>query len=229
MKSRLNRATLALRAALDAGPATGDSTEADGMNPNDDIAVQLRSHWHAVADTRPAVDQLQNVLSVTEQIKPRHAWSVRLANAADALPLPQVNFAGQIALVLLLVLLTVALGAGLAVVGGPGPAAQPTPFEGTWTAIDRGDGSDMLLVVSAGNEPSVRYEDYHASACTRQGDSNDHWIGEGKGEIDGDTMVVSYETSGCTTYREPPHELTYVYDEGSKTLVDGRGDTWHKP
>lgn len=199
------------------------------MNSNDDVAAQLRSHWQAVADTRPAADQLLNVMDATERIKPRPAWSVALAGAAQALHWPQVSAAGQIAFAIMLVLLTIALGAGLAVVGGPAPAAPPTPFEGEWVATDVADGSDMLLVVSDGDEPSVRYEDFYASVCATNGDSNTHWIGHGRGQIANDRMVVRYETSGCTTWTIPPEDETYVYDERSKTFVDGYGNTWHKP
>jgi hypothetical protein len=199
------------------------------MNPNDDFAAQLRSHWRAVADTRPAADQLLTVLDATERIKPRPAWSMRLAGAADALHWPQLNAAGHIAFVILLVLLTLALGAGLAVVGGPKPAPAPTPFEGRWVAVDVSDGSDMLLVVSEGTEPSVRYEDMFASACASHGDSNVHWISHGTGVIDHDVMVVHFETSGCTTWTIPPYNESFLYDEQSNTFVDGSGNTWRKP
>ena len=105
-------------------------------------------------------------------------------------------------------------------------AAAPTSsFTGTWVSTD-GDGSHQTLVVSAGNRPSVVYQDFYASGCDNFGGPATHWVGAGTGSVDGDVLYVSFHKSGCGAFLMGGYEDYFTYDAGTNTLTDSFGIVW---
>lgn len=115
------------------------------------------------------------------------------------------------ALLLIQALILPALGAG-------------SPFKGQWTSTDS-DGSTQRLIVSSGATPSVVFEDFYASSCARFGPAT-HWVSSGKGELDGNDLIVAFHNSGCGTFSIGAYDDFWTYQSGSDTLLDSVGITW---
>lgn len=105
--------------------------------------------------------------------------------------------------------------------------AAGSPFKGVWTSTDD-DGSSQLLTISAGLTPAVVYQDFYASGCDRFGGPAVHWVAAGAGEVDGDTMLVSFHKSGCGTFHMGGYDDVWTYDAGSDTLEDSFGIVWSR-
>jgi len=105
-------------------------------------------------------------------------------------------------------------------------AAAPTSaFTGSWASTDT-DGSDQTLVVSAGNRPSVIYQDFYASGCDNFGGPATHWVAAGNGGVEGDVLYVSFRKSGCGDFLMGGYEDYFTYDAGTNTLTDSFGIVW---
>ena len=102
-----------------------------------------------------------------------------------------------------------------------------TVFAGTWISTDY-DGSTQLLLVSAGTQPSVTFEDFYASSCTAHGSPATHWVSAGQGEIDGDMLFVDFHKSGCGPFSIGGYSGAWTYDAGTDTLIDDADITWHR-
>ena len=114
----------------------------------------------------------------------------------------------------------------LAVLATPVSAAS-SQFAGIWTSTDT-DGSSQMLTVSGGARPSVVYQDFYASGCDNFGGPATHWVGAGRGEVDGDTLWVEFHKSGCGTFLQGGYGDFYEYDSGTDTLVDSFGIVWSR-
>ena len=106
--------------------------------------------------------------------------------------------------------------------------AATSPFAGRWTSTDPDDGSAQALLVSAGSAPSVTFQDYLASTCENHGSPATQWTSAGRGEIDGDTLYVSFHKSGCGSFSIGQYSDWYVYDPGDDTLTDSFGIVWQR-
>jgi hypothetical protein len=105
-------------------------------------------------------------------------------------------------------------------------AAPPsTVFSGTWASEDF-DGSHQTLVVSAGAQPSVVYQDFYASGCDTHAGPATHWVGAGQGSVDGDILFIEYRKRGCGTFGQGGYKDWYEYDDGTDTLIDSFGIVW---
>jgi hypothetical protein len=125
---------------------------------------------------------------------------------------------------------TIAIAAAmlLAVIVSSAATAATSPFSGRWTSTDPGDGSFQVLLISAGSAPSVTFEDYYASSCANHGSPATHWVSAGGGEVDGDTLYVSFHKSGCGSFSIGAYEDWYTYDAGTDTLTDSFGIVWER-
>ena len=187
---------------------------------NDRFAVQLRRHLVEVADERPADAQLAAVIKATAVTRQRPAWVARLRWLVDpAAPFANARTRYLVAAVALL------LVAALVVVVGGGVLGGRTPFEGSWTSIDIVDRSTQLLVIAAGEEPSVHFEDDFSINCQRRGEAMTAYVADGTGELFGSRLIVQFPGGGCVT-QVPPFEWFYDYDEATDTLLDHAGITW---
>lgn len=118
-----------------------------------------------------------------------------------------------------------ALALSLAVPAVSLAAPGSTPFAGRWTSEDF-DGSHQTLVVSAGTQPSVVYQDFYASGCDTFAGPATHWVAAGNATIDGDVLIASFHKSGCGTFLQGGYEDLYFYDPGTDTLTDFVGIVW---
>ena len=115
----------------------------------------------------------------------------------------------------------------LAMLATPVSAAS-TPFAGVWTSTDIPDGISQMRTVSAGSRPSVVYQDFYASGCDTFGGPATHWVGAGRGEVEGDTLIAFFHKSGCGTFGKGGYVDVYDYDSGSDTLTDSFGIVWSR-
>ena len=106
-------------------------------------------------------------------------------------------------------------------------AAASSVFAGLWSSTDY-DGSHQTLVVSAGESPSVTFQDFYASACADHGDRSTHWVSAGSAMVDGDVLSVHFHRSGCGTFGIGSYDDEWYYDSGSDTLTDSAGITWYR-
>lgn len=198
------------------------------MNDHE-LTRELSAYFDSVALQRPAEGELSRVVDATARIRPRPAWQAQLAPVADTLRWP-ASLGLRYALWLVLLLLALALlSVGFAGLGRPPSLPGSGPFEGRWRALDP-DGSDLTLVVAAGESPDVRFEDNYASACANNGDDNTHWVSLGNGSIEAAQLTVEYpEGGGCSTWRIEGYTDVFVYDADSNTLSDAFGNLWRRP
>lgn len=101
-------------------------------------------------------------------------------------------------------------------------------FKGLWLSTDPGDGSTQLLIVAAGAEPSVVYEDFFAGYCFNNDVPSTHWVAAGKGEVEGSTLNVAFHKSGCGTFAMGGYDEVYAYDGATDTLIDSFGIVWSR-
>ena len=105
-------------------------------------------------------------------------------------------------------------------------APATSPFTGSWEATDS-DGSHETLVVSTGTRPSVVFQDFWARGCDTYSDiPADHWVAAGRGEVDGDVLLISYQKSGCGVFLRGGYEDYYIYDSGTDTLIGSDDIVW---
>lgn len=198
------------------------------MTDQDVLARQLRNHYLATADERPADGQLQAVLERTRATRPHSELAARLGQGTAG----RAGLAGLAGL--RASLRFTALGAALilvlaAVAVGPGGAIRPatTPFEGRWTSTDH-DGSRQLLAVSGGMTPTVSYEDLFASGCADNGDRSTHFFAEGRATISGPKMTVAFPGGGCVTWRVEAYVVDFEHDPATDGLLDNTGIRWRR-
>ena len=106
-------------------------------------------------------------------------------------------------------------------------SAATSPFTGRWTSTDTDD-SFQALLISAGPAPAVTYEDYFASSCADNAGPATHWVGAGRGWVDGDILYVTFHKSGCGYFSIGEYTDWYTYDAGTDTLTDSFGITWYR-
>ena len=190
----------------------------------DRFSAQLRQHLVDTADERPADGQLAEVIDAVEATRQRHSLVARLAwkpERVGPFPSAAIRF-GLIALALALAAVAGAILAG----GGRSPS---TVFEGTWTAVDPGDGSGMTLVVGAGITPAVYFEDGYASGDACVNDTVKRFTARGTGTISGNRLEATYsERGGCgsTTVEVPGR---YDYASSTDALIDQDDLIWTRP
>ncbi len=194
------------------------------MIDEDALARQLRNHYLATADERPADGQLEAVLERSRVVRPRSRLEALLRHqpvvgAGVAGLRASLRFA-SLAAALIVVLAAVAIGPG-----GSRPAA--TPFEGRWTSTDR-DGSHQVLAVAGGPTPIVTFEDFFASACAGNGDKSTYFFAEGRGTISASRMSVAYASGGCVTWRLGPFVIDFVHESKTDQLLDSEGISWRR-
>lgn len=110
-------------------------------------------------------------------------------------------------------------------------AAAPavgTQFSGLWVGTDTADGSTQVLQVSAGQSPSVVYQDFYASSCEEHGSRSTHWVSAGRGWVDGSYLVIEFHKSGCGSFSIGAYVDFYEYDAGSDTLTDSWGNVYSR-
>ena len=195
------------------------------MSNEDVLARQLRNHYLATADERPADGQLAAVLERTRGIRPRSGLASRLGNVA-ALGAGVAGLRASVRFAALAAALILALAA---VAIGPGGAIRPatTPFEGRWTSTDH-DGSRQLLSISGGMTPAVSYEDLYASGCADNGDRSTHFFAEGRAMMSGARMTVAFPGGGCVTWRVEAYIVELERDAATDRLLDNSGIWWRR-
>jgi hypothetical protein len=114
-----------------------------------------------------------------------------------------------------------------AVLGGGSGPRPTTPFEGTWTSTDTADRSTQTLVVSAGRDPTVHFEDDFSINCERRGEASTVYVADGQGRIADGRLTVQFPEGGCTI-NMPAAEWWYEYRSSSDSLVDYQGITWSR-
>ena len=150
----------------------------------DRFDAQLRQHLLGTADERPAEAQLTSIVEHVAVTTQRRPLVVRLPGLPVRMgPFPAAVRFGLIAVALVLAAMVGALLAS----GGPRPPS--TPFEGTWTTIDRLDRSTMKLYVGGGATPSVRFVDELATGGACDLDLVKRFTAEGSGEISGNRLA----------------------------------------
>jgi hypothetical protein len=189
---------------------------------NDRTAAAIRRHLLETADERPASGQLEASLRLTSTTRQRARWIIavrELAYPSAALPRTALRFG-------LLAALLVIAAAGIATLGGG--SGGGTPFEGTWTSIDPGDGSAQTLVVGPGANPMVHFEDAFSIMCDQTGDATTLFVAEGPGEISTYRLTAHFPESGCVTWRVSPFDATFDFNPEADTLLDDTGITWRR-
>jgi hypothetical protein len=188
---------------------------------NDRFSAELRQHLLATANERPAEGRLAAIIDGVAVTAQRPAPLARLTWFPTRLgPFPStVVRYGLIALALIIATAAAALFAG----GQP----QRTPFQGAWTSIDPVDGSTQILVVGAGDRPTVRFEDQLATGPACLQDAVKVFTASGTGEISDDRLDVSFPNGGgCGLLAVGVGPGSYTYDRARDTIVDGQGLTW---
>ena len=192
------------------------------MTMNDRFAAQLRQHLVDSANERPAEGQLAALVDAvaTTAQKPsvlaRWTW---FPGRVGSVPTAALRL-GFVA-----VALAAALVAGMLIAGGP--TGRSTVFEGTWTAVDPGDGSLETLVVGAGGSPRVRFVDERSTGGACVADEVKVFTAAGDGTIVDDRLVVLWPNGGgcgSGTIEMGPGE--YRYRQANDVLVDGDGLVW---
>lgn len=188
----------------------------------DRTAATIRRHLLETADERPADGQLDASLRLTSAIPQRSRWVVALRDLRrPTATAPRI----AIRLALLAALLIVA-AAGIAALGGGSKGG--TPFEGTWTSTDPGDGSRQTLVVGPGMTPTVHFEDAFSIMCAQAGDASTLFEAAGPGVIEGSRLTANFGDSGCVTWRVPDLTIALDYNASADTVIDDTGIIWHR-
>jgi hypothetical protein len=188
---------------------------------NDRFAVQLRQHLLDTANERPAEGHLAAIVERVA-VTPQRRWlRPRLPEIpAWAGGLPVAVRYGLLAIALVLAAL-----AG-AILAGGGTQTRSTPFEGSWTTIDVPDGSRMNLYVGAGRNPTVRFEDLHATGEGCRNDPGKVFTADGAGHINRETLEATYPNGGGCGLERVSIAGRYVYNADADILVDQDGLIW---
>jgi hypothetical protein len=109
----------------------------------------------------------------------------------------------------------------------PAASAAGTEFAGTWVSIDT-DGSTQTLAIGQGATPAVTFQDFYASSCDGAGAQSTHFVANGRGYVDGDSLWVEFRNGGCGWHKIGSFGLVYSHDGGSDTLTDDFGVTWSR-
>ena len=72
------------------------------------------------------------------------------------------------------------------------------------------------------------YQDFYASGCDTYGGPATHWVGAGRGEINGDVLIAYFVKSGCGLFLQGGYVDEYTYDGSSDTLTDSFGIEWSR-
>ena len=159
---------------------------------NDRFAASLRRHLLETANERPADGQLAAVFERVADTPQRHPLVDRLARFPERIgPFPTALRWALIAAALLVAAAAVALLGS----GRSGPF-RSTVFEGTWSAIDPGDGSAQTLVVAAGMTPALHFEDGFSTGGTCVADDVKLFKADGTGQVSGNRLYVSFPDGG---------------------------------
>jgi hypothetical protein len=194
-----------------------------------ELTNDLRAYFESVGLQRPADGELSRAIEATARVRPRPAWQAQLMIVVEPLRWPASAGLRYALWIVLLLLLLALLSVGFAGFGRAPSLPGSNPFEGRWITTDPSDGSEMLLVVSTGQSPDVRFEDAFASACLQNGDENTHWISVGSATTDADTLYVEYpDGGGCTSWHVVPYGDTLTRDRATGTLVDSSGNVWQR-
>jgi hypothetical protein len=189
----------------------------------DRFDAQLRQHLLGTADERPAESQLTSIVeqvAVTTQRRP-------LVSRLPGLPVRIGPFPAVVRFGLIAVALVLAAMVG-AILASGGPTAPSTPFEGTWTTIDRPDGSTMNLYVGAGPTPTVRFVDFHATGSVCRNDEVKVATAHGMGEVAGDRLEATFPNGVGCGLETVSIAGVYVYDPDADTLRDQDGLIWKR-
>ncbi|HVL54171.1 MAG TPA: hypothetical protein VM344_07895 [Vitreimonas sp.] len=189
---------------------------------NDRFAAQLRQHLLDTADERPAEGHLTALLERVAVTGQRHPLAARLTWVPGRIgPFPSAALRyGLVAAALVGAILSAAL-----LVGGA-PSGR-TVFEGTWTSTDPGDGSNQTLVVGAGRNPTVHFEDDFATGDACRDDALKVFTADGIGTIVDDRLHVEWPAGGgCGLMTVPIGSGFIVYDEDTDTLRGFEDLTW---
>jgi hypothetical protein len=187
----------------------------------DRFDAQLRQHLLGTAEERPAEGQLTSIVAQVAVTRQRRPLVARLPGFRARIgPFPAAVRFGLIALCLVL-----AAVAG-AILAGGSPTPPSTPFEGTWTTVDRPDGSTMNLYVGAGPTPTVRFEDLHATGAVCVSDEVKVFTADGVGEIARERLEATFPNGGGCGFETVSIAGVYVYDPEADTLRDQDGLIW---
>jgi hypothetical protein len=108
----------------------------------------------------------------------------------------------------------------------PAVSAGGSAFAGTWMSIDT-DGSTQMLAIGQGSTPAVTFQDFYASSCDGAGAQSTHFVANGSGSVEGDSLRVEFRNGGCGSRKIGSFGLTYSRDDNG-TLTDDFGVTWHR-
>jgi len=183
---------------------------------NDRFAASLRRHLLETANERPADGQLAAVFERVADTPQRHPLVDRLARFPERIgPFPPALSWALIAAALLIA------AAAMALLGsGRDGRFRSTVFEGTWSAIDPGDGSIQTLVVAAGMTPAVHFEDgfSYGGACVA--DDIKLFKADGTGQVSGTRLDVSFpDGGGCGKLTVDMGPGFYEYDAATDRLT----------
>ena len=192
------------------------------MTINDRFAGLLRQHLLGSADERPADGQLAALLDAVGTTRQRTPLGARLTWTPwrwARVPATTIRYA----LTALALIVAAVVAAALAGGGGRGPS---TVFEGSWTAVDPGDGSGLTLVVGSGTTPVVVFEDGYASIAACADDAVKRFTARGSGEISGSRLVATFPDGGGCGLETVALAGAYTFDEPSDTLSGQDGVVW---
>ena len=187
---------------------------------NDQFANELRRQFAESANERPADGQLEVALRRTS-IEPQYRpWVARLRTRPELGA--RLSWQLRYGLAAVALLLAISAAAVWYVGSRPGPG---TVFQGRWMSTDVADDSTQTLVVSAGQTPSVHFEDDFSANCKRRGEPSTIYLADGQGEITGGRLTFRMPGSGCGIDIGPA-EWFYDYDPATDTLVDYQEIVW---
>jgi hypothetical protein len=188
---------------------------------NDRFSAQLRQHLLETANDRPAEGQLAAIVD-SVAAKPQRRW---LAPWRPQVPAWVGGLPATVRYGLLAGLLVLAALAG-AILAGGGTHAPSTPFEGSWTTIDVADDSTLYLSVGAGPNPTLRFEDLHATGSACRNDEVKVFRADGVGHINGEQLEATYPNGGGCGLETVSTAGRYVYNPDGDILVDQDGQIW---
>ena len=193
---------------------------------NDRFDAQLRQHLLDTANEHPVDGQLAEILDLVAANGQQRGIAARLTWVPARIgPILSPAFRYGLAALALIV-----AGIAVALLAGREEPPPSTVFEGTWTTIDPADGSTMFLVVGPGTEPTVHFEDRHATGAACVDDEVKVYTADGTGEIADGHMDAAFPDGGGCGSRRVPFAGTYDHRAGSDTLLDAEGLVWaHVP
>ena len=114
-------------------------------------------------------------------------------------------------------------------------AAQPSPFEGSWSSIDPVDGSIQHLSVVGGSTVQMTYVDEYGTTCVELAAPTVVFTGFLTGRVDGSDLFGTFRQGTCGSLRVFNAKIhfawTFHYDPGTDTLFGAVEDgpaTWYR-